>query len=102
MEFFGEWAIIYPMFRFSLACALWLCAAVMPTFESSASSQREEADAQAQSRAFFAGAAGIPELRLELSPSAIESLNKNSHEFVKAKLREGTNVYAEVGVHLKG
>ena len=44
----------------------------------------------------------IPQLRIELEPSAMESLRKEPREFVAAKVSEGLVVYSKVGVHLKG
>jgi spore coat protein H len=49
---------------------------------------------------FIAGV--IARLRIELEPSAMESLRKEPRQFVAGKVSEGSVVYPQVGVHLKG
>jgi len=44
----------------------------------------------------------IPRLQLELEPNAIESLTRLPRKYVAARLTEGSTVYPQVGVHLKG
>ncbi len=44
----------------------------------------------------------IPRLRLQLSAQDLESLRRQARQFVPATLFEGTNVYPDVAVHLKG
>ncbi len=44
----------------------------------------------------------IPRLRIEIEPSALESLRKDPRRFVAGKVSEGSSVYPRVGVHLKG
>jgi len=44
----------------------------------------------------------ILRLRIKLEPSAVENLRKEPREFVAAKVSEGSEVYPQVGVHLKG
>jgi hypothetical protein len=41
-------------------------------------------------------------LSLEISPSELQALQRNNRHHVRATLREGTNVWKDVGVHLKG
>jgi spore coat protein H len=44
----------------------------------------------------------VRQLHLEVDSAGIASLKKESHKSVAATVREGTNVYEGVGVHLKG
>ncbi len=44
----------------------------------------------------------IPHLRIELDAAAADSLRKNPREFVSATVTEGSSVYPQVAVHLKG
>lgn len=44
----------------------------------------------------------IPRLRIELAPAAVDSLRQNPREFVPATVSDGTTVYPEVAIHLKG
>ena len=44
----------------------------------------------------------IPRLRIELEPSAMESLRKEPRGFVVGKVSEGSTNYPKVAVHLKG
>lgn len=44
----------------------------------------------------------IPKLSLEISPRGIANLRMNSRTYVRATIREGTTVYTNVAIHLKG
>jgi hypothetical protein len=44
----------------------------------------------------------IPRLQIELDAAAVKSLRNNPREFVSATVSEGTAVYPQVAVHLKG
>jgi spore coat protein H len=44
----------------------------------------------------------ITKVFVEISPTNMVLLRKSSHSYVKAKVKEGTNVWEEVGVHVKG
>jgi len=44
----------------------------------------------------------IPRLRIELEPGAMESLREQPRGFVAGRLTEGSEVYSQVGIHLKG
>jgi len=53
-----------------------------------------------ESDLFFAGT--IPQLRIELDAAAQDSLRQEPREYVTATVTEGTNVYLQVALHLKG
>lgn len=53
------------------------------------------------SDAFFTNGV-IANLRIDLDPAAVESLQQNSRRYVRATVTEGTTVYSDVGLHLKG
>ena len=87
-----------------LAGALWLWLALQQPASPSASvsgASDKDLEHQAASQAFFSNGP-IAELHLAISPASIESLKKESRRFVRAQVADGTNIYAEVGVHLKG
>src|SRR4051794_632893 len=44
----------------------------------------------------------ISKIYVEINATNLALLRKSSHSYVKAKVKEGTNVWDEVGVHLKG
>jgi len=44
----------------------------------------------------------VPRIRLAISPEGVAELRVSPRQYVKAVLREGTNVWREVGVHLRG
>jgi len=79
---------------------LWLYAAFQPASRAAALSAKDLAD-QVSSQKFFTNEA-ICRLHLELAPKQIEALKKDSRKFVEGTLREGTNTYGKIGVHLKG
>ncbi len=47
-------------------------------------------------------AGSIPRLRIELAPAAMASLRENPRQFVAATVSDGSAVYSQVAVHLKG
>jgi len=51
--------------------------------------------------AFFTNGT-IPHIRITLDESAINSLKQDSHRYVKGTITEGSTVYRDVGLHLKG
>src|SRR6266700_1363288 len=75
---------------------LWLCFAFQ-----GASSAVRDLDSQESSQEFFRNAP-VCELHLTVALAALEALKKESRRFVEATVREGSNTYAKVGVHLKG
>lgn len=44
----------------------------------------------------------IPRVEITLEPEAVQSLRDNPREYVRATLREGTNVFENVAIKLKG
>ena len=44
----------------------------------------------------------VPHLQLTIAPDAMSSLRTNARAYVRAVVREGTSVWSQVGVHLKG
>ena len=47
-------------------------------------------------------ATNVPRFQIEMSPQAVASLRRDSRADVWATWREGTNVWRDVAVHLKG
>ncbi|MCX6905795.1 MAG: CotH kinase family protein [Verrucomicrobia bacterium] len=45
---------------------------------------------------------GVLSLRIEISPADVASLRRDSRKSVRAALREGKTVQADIGLHLKG
>jgi hypothetical protein len=44
----------------------------------------------------------VRQLRIEMSPAAVESLRRDPREFVRATVKEEAIVHADVAIHLKG
>ena len=44
----------------------------------------------------------VRSLRVELAESEVEALKKDARKYARATIREGTTVYQDVGLHLKG
>jgi hypothetical protein len=44
----------------------------------------------------------IPHIRIEISKSNLDALRKAEREYVRCTIREGSNVWEEVGIHKKG
>jgi spore coat protein H len=61
----------------------------------------KDAENQAASQEFFTNAA-VCEIHIEIPAAGAASLKKESRKNVRASVKEGTNSYADVGVHLKG
>src|SRR5689334_13157535 len=61
----------------------------------------EKAKKESSGEDLFAKPA-IHRLKVELSDSALEALRKDPKQYVKATVREGDKVYADVGARLKG
>jgi hypothetical protein len=53
------------------------------------------------SDAFFANHT-VPRIRFQLEPDALAALRNKFREYTKATVIEGTNVWRDVGIHLKG
>jgi len=50
---------------------------------------------------FFNGG-NIPHIRIEITRSNLNALRRNEREYVPCTVREGSNVWEEVGIHKKG
>src|SRR5688572_1955805 len=61
----------------------------------------EESFAQDSSVEIFTNGV-VPRIQLTISPEGIAALRVSPRQYVKAVVREGTNVWREVGIHLKG
>src|SRR5437762_1097751 len=79
---------------------LWLYLAFQQA-SGAAGLSAKDIEYQANSQEFFVNGT-ICQLHLELPAKGIEALKKESRKFVEGALREGSNTYAKVGVHLKG
>ena len=44
----------------------------------------------------------IPRIRIQLDQDALAALRNKFREYTKATVMEGTNIWREVGIHLKG
>ena len=77
-----------------LACALLIAGGTV------ASSHAAESSMVPGAELFASGS--IPRIKIELKPEAVASLHKNAREFVSATVSEGTAVYSQVALHLKG
>jgi len=44
----------------------------------------------------------IPHIRIEISKANFEALRRAEREYVRCTIREGSNVWEEVGIHKKG
>jgi spore coat protein CotH len=44
----------------------------------------------------------IPHIRIHIAETNLAKLRRNDREYVRATVKEGDNVYEEVGIHLKG
>jgi spore coat protein H len=83
--------------RALLAGVFWLAVMISPFGAASekASNYREEADS------FFTN--GTPlQLSIEIPKTSLESLRKDPRRYARATVREGSTVYSNVAVHLKG
>ena len=62
---------------------------------------RVSADKVDQSDSFFTNHV-IPRLQIQLGDEALAALRNQFRTYVKCMVLEGTNVYSDVGIHLKG
>ena len=46
--------------------------------------------------------ASIPRLKISIPAEGISALRTNARDYVRATVREGSNVWSDVGIHLKG
>ena len=44
----------------------------------------------------------IPRIRIKLNEQALTALRNKFREYTKATVMEGTNIWREIGIHLKG
>lgn len=61
-----------------------------------------KARASAQASAEFFASGIIPHLRITIDATNLATLRRNDRAYVRCTVREGTNVYEEVGIHIKG
>src|SRR5256885_14321429 len=45
---------------------------------------------------------GVHRIRIEISADGLAQLRRNSRQYIRATVREGNEIYPEVGIHLKG
>jgi spore coat protein H len=93
----APWTILLgPIARGTLL--VLMCWAVLLTAAQNshaAGAKRDEAEK------FFSGGV-IPQIRIEIAKTNLVQLRRNAREYVRATLREGAEVYEDVGIHLKG
>ncbi len=85
----------------TILIGLWICAAAQHGTSAVGENEGATIINTAPGTDLFSGAP-VRKLRVELSPSAIARLRKDARKFVTGTVHEGTNVYLEVGIHLKG
>jgi hypothetical protein len=68
---------------------------LMPAVSAVAAAKTDPSDA------FFASGY-IPHIQIEITKTNLDALRRNDRAYVRATVREGTNVWEEVGVHNKG
>src|SRR5262249_45591539 len=66
-----------------------------------AAEKESAAKARVASDEFFASGF-IPHLRIEIDKKNMDALRRDGRTYVRATIREGSNVFEEVGIHLKG
>ena len=84
-----------------LICLSVLSCLALLAAPASSASEKKEREYQAASMNLFTNGL-VRQIHLDLSQTAIESLKKESRKFVQATVREGSETYQRVGVHLKG
>ena len=85
----------------SVLIGLWICAVAQRGTAAIGGRDGAAITNTAPGTDLFTGAA-VRKLRVELSPQAMASLRKDARRFAAGTVYEGTNVYLEVGIHLKG
>ena len=83
------------------ACLLVRLPAVAVLFTVIAAPGNGAAAALEEAERFFNNSA-IPHLRIEVAQTNFNKLRRNPRDYVRATIREGDQVYEEVGIHLKG
>ena len=78
--------------------AAWLAVALSVAGAGAGQPSAQKADPSDQ---FFADQA-VRRLRIRITGTNLAALRQNNREYVRATVREGDEVYPEVGVHLKG
>ena len=94
---FGGWIDPLACGPARLLIALGLALAVLPPRVPAAppAHKPDETDA------FFNGGE-IPTLRIQIPPEGLNQLRQEARQYVKATVIDGTMVYTNVGIHLKG
>jgi hypothetical protein len=84
--------------RFALTLALALPFAPAGAAPSSASAPTRKADASDE----FFSSGFIPHIRIEIAKTNLNALRRAERVYVRCTIREGSNVWEEVGIHKKG
>ncbi len=82
------------------AAALRLALIVASGF--SAGPHRASAAKKPDASEFFFTNGYIPHFRIEIAKTNLDALRRNDRAYSRATVREGTNVWEDVGIHIKG
>lgn len=88
------------MLHRTLSAALTLSAFLLAPFLAFCSSA-PNAEKRAKNDALFTNGV-VRSISIEIAPSELAKLKKDVREYVHAKVKEGTNTFEDVGLHLKG
>src|SRR5438477_5974633 len=80
--------------------ALWLWLVLQQPLQG-ASRSVSDLQNQAASQKFFTNGT-VCQLHIDLPKAGFEALKKDGRKFAQATLREGSNTYTKIGLHLKG
>jgi len=81
---------------FALTLTFQLSAAVAAPGSTSAPTRKLDASDEFFNNGF------IPHIRIEISKTNLDALRRNERVYVRCTVREGSNVWEEVGIHKKG
>src|SRR6266498_5969266 len=102
LEIVGEPCCMEGMMkRITLLLVAVLAPALLTTRLGSAEGKSPKANAAATGEDLFAQPK-VYRMKIELSDSARDALRKEPRHYVKATIQEGSQVYPEVGLRLKG
>src|SRR3954469_3091441 len=88
------------MIRKPAVLILLVCACICATAKTNAPKPSRVGQPDITDEVFTNGI--VTTIHVEISATNMAELRKSSHAYVKATLREGSNVWEEVGIHLKG
>src|SRR4051812_167445 len=88
------------MIRKPAVLILLVCACICATAKTNAPKPSRGGQPDITDEVFTNGI--VTAIHVEISATNMAELRKSSHAYVKATLREGSNVWEEVGIHLKG